>query len=60
MFVPKDRRVRADVDPVLDDLSCGNAEVVLLDVGTRESLRLWDGGAHVSLLGFVTVANTIV
>jgi hypothetical protein len=57
--VPKERRVRADIDAVLDDLPSGDAEVVLLDLGALESLCLWSGGAHVSLLGPVTVENMI-
>jgi hypothetical protein len=46
VLVPKERRGRADVDAVLDDLASRNAEVALLDIGAPESLRPWNGAAH--------------
>ena len=53
MLVLDERRFRADVDAVLDDLAPGDAEIVLLEIGTLDSRRLLLCAAHVTLRGFV-------
>jgi hypothetical protein len=47
MPVLEGRRVWADVDAVLDDLASGEAEIVPLEIGARDSRRLLRGAAHV-------------
>lgn len=60
MLVPKDRPGRADIDAVLDDLASRNTEVVLLDIGALEPLRLWNRCCSCETsLGLLTVENTI-
>jgi hypothetical protein len=40
MPVPDERRLRADLDPVLDHLASGDAEVVVLEIRAPEARRL--------------------
>jgi hypothetical protein len=40
MLVLDERRLRADVHAVLNDLAAGNAEILPLEIGTPESRRL--------------------
>jgi hypothetical protein len=44
------RRFRADVDAVLDDLAAGDAEIVPLEIGARDS-GLLRGAAHLIFRG---------
>ena len=60
MPVSDERRLRADLYAVLDDLSPGDAQIVLLEIGALDPRRLLNGGAHLSLLGLVVVDVTIL
>jgi hypothetical protein len=51
MLVANGRRLRANVDAVLDDLASGNAQIVLLQIGSLDSRQLLNGGTHVNLFG---------
>src|SRR5215213_4237368 len=51
MLVLEGQRLRANVHAVLDDFASGNAEIVLLEIGAPDSLRLLLGAAHVTLRG---------
>jgi len=51
------RRLGADVDSVLDDLTSRDAEVVLLKICALDAWRLLHGAAHVSLIVSLLVAD---
>src|SRR5919202_4477732 len=52
MLVLDERRFRADVDAVLDDLASRDAEIVLLEIRAPDSRRLLLRAGHVTLRGF--------
>src|ERR687898_2951691 len=59
MEVLEGRRLRANVHAVLDDLASGNAEIVLLEIGTPDSRHLLLGAANFTLRGLVVVRHWV-
>jgi hypothetical protein len=59
VLVPDERRLRTDVDAVLDYFAPRNPKIVPLHIGAEEPWRLLDGGGHVCLLRLVVVRSRI-